>query len=90
RRTQKAVPCVGLLESIRAVGNWAWKKHKGELGKKRTFFAEVLATHLTIGDCRLAEEVVMELYDAESMIWIRDCCEPDIATELIAAKMKST
>ncbi len=89
RRATKTVPCVGLLESIRAVGNWAWKKHKGELGKKRTFFAEVLATHLTMGDCRMTEAIVAELYDFESMLWIRDYCEPDLATELIAAKMKS-
>ncbi len=89
RRVQKAIPCVGLLESIRAVGNWAWKKHKGELGKKRYEFAEILASHLTVSGCALAAEIVAELYDFESMVWLQSACEPGLATELIASKMKS-
>lgn len=90
RRIVKSTPGIALLESIRAVGNWAWKKQKGELGKTRTFFADVLGIHLTIARCPLVEEVVTELYDHESMVWIRDCCEPVVAAELLAAKMKST
>ncbi len=89
RRAVKTIPGVGLLESIKAGLNKARKHCNGTLGKKRTLYAEMLAAHLIMGNCRLSELIVAELYDCESMEWIKNHCEIFPASELLAEKMKS-
>lgn len=92
RRAVKAVPMIGLLESIRAVGKKAYKYCNGNLGKTRSENAMVLAKHLTAENfgCVLVQEMVAELFDQDAMAWIRDTCTPKVAAGLIATKLKST
>lgn len=87
RRVVKAVPGVGLAESLRAIGRRLTKKDRG---KFRMMAAECLAAHLIVGRCKLAEDITTELYDYESMVWIRDACEVEAGMEILADKMKST
>lgn len=89
RRAFKTVPGIGLLESIKAGVNKVRKHCDGSLGKKRTLYSEILAAHLIVGNCKLCELIVAELYDFESMVWIKNHCEIFPAAELLADKMKS-
>lgn len=89
RKVVGAIPGVGLLESVRAVGNKAYKAWSGDLGEKRGRAAKWLAWHLITHNCGLAQAIVAELYSFEEMLWIKDQDFKEVKN-LIADKMKST
>lgn len=95
RRAVGAVPTIGLAETFYAIGRRCYKSCKGTLGKKRTAYACMLADHLITSSkdgrdgCEFVERIIAELYDMPSMVWIRDACTIEVATDLIAEKMKS-
>jgi len=89
RKVVGAVPVVGLVESLRAVGNKAYKMAKGTQGVERKAHARVLAGHLITHDCALAQAIVAELYGFEEMLWLKDQ-DYDQVVELLEGKLKST
>lgn len=89
RKVVGAVPGVGLLETVRAVGRKAYKAYTGELGVKRHRAARWLALHLITHNCGLAQAIVAELYSFEEMLWIKDQEFKEVI-KLLEDKMKST
>lgn len=89
RKVVGAVPVVGLVESLRAAGNKAYKLASGNLGKDRKQHARTLAGHLITHDCALAQAIVAELYGFEEMLWLKDQ-DYDQVVELLEGKLKST
>jgi hypothetical protein len=89
RKVVGAMPGLGLLESVRAVGNKAYKAYSGTLGVKRKRAARWLAWHLITHNCGLAQAIVAELYSFEEMLWIKDQEFKDVVG-LLEDKMKST
>lgn len=89
RKVVGAVPGVGLLESVRAIGKKAYKAATGTLGVKRHRAARWLALHLITHNCGLAQAIVAELYSFEEMLWIKDQEFTEVI-KLLEDKMKST
>lgn len=89
RKVVGAVPVVGLLESVRAVGKKAYKMAKGTQGVERKAHARALASHLITHDCALAQAIVAELYSFEEMLWLKDQ-DYDEVVRLLEEKLKST
>jgi hypothetical protein len=89
RKVVGAVPGLGLLESVRAIGNKAYKAATGTLGVKRHRAARWLALHLITHNCGLAQAIVAELYSFEEMLWIKDQEFKEVV-KLLEDKMKST
>jgi len=89
RKVVGAVPVVGLVESLRAVGNKAYKMAKGTQGVERKAHARSLAGHLITHDCALAQAIVAELYGFEEMLWLKDQ-DYDEVVRLLEDKLKST
>ncbi|HTV40460.1 MAG TPA: hypothetical protein VMF08_07795 [Candidatus Sulfotelmatobacter sp.] len=90
RKWAGAVPVVGLLETVRAVGKKAYKKFwTHDLGQKRERAAKWLAWHLITHNCGLAQAIVAELYSFQEMLWIKDQDFRDVK-KLIEDKIKST
>ena len=84
-----AVPGVGLLETVRAIGKKAYKAATGTLGVNRKRAATWLARHLITHNCGLAQVIVAELYSFEEMLWIKDQ-EMDQVVQLLEKKLAST
>jgi hypothetical protein len=85
------VPVVGVLAPIYAVANKWGKAYRGELGKKRKKAAQALAEHLISCNCKLANKIVAELFDAgeAAMDGYRDMDYGKLREEL-ELKLKST
>jgi hypothetical protein len=90
RKTASAVPGVGLLESVRAIGKKGYKFAAGTLGEKRGRAAGHLARHLHSCNCKLVEDIVAELFSVEEMQWLKYHTTPKVAAEFILEKIKST
>jgi hypothetical protein len=89
RKVVGAVPGLGLVESVRAVGKKAYKAATGTLGVKRHRAARWLALHLISHNCGLSQAIVAELYSFEEMLWIKDQDFKEVV-KLLEDKMKST
>ena len=89
RKVVGAVPGVGLLETVRAVGKKAYKAATGTLGVKRHRAARWLALHLITCNCGLSQAIVAELYSFQEMLWIKDQEFKEVI-KLLEDKMKST
>jgi hypothetical protein len=89
RKAFGAVPVVGTLETVRAMGKWTYKKATGTKGQARHGAAAWLALHLISCDCLLVQAIVAELYSVGEMEWLK--MQPyKTATEFIERKLKST
>ena len=89
RKVVAAVPVVGTLETVRAVGKKGYKAIAGTLGTNRQHAAGWLATHLITCDCLLAQAIIAELYSVEEMEWLK--LQPyEELREYLAQKIKST
>jgi hypothetical protein len=89
RKVVAAVPVVGSIETLRALGKKGYKAVKGTLGANRANAAGWIASHLITCDCLLAQAIVAELYSAAEMEWLKGQRYEDI-TDYLALKLKST
>ena len=87
---KKGVGAVGLgmLTTLYTMGRAAYKSLAATKGKKRNFYAHVLARHLITHQCPLAEAIVTELLSWEEMAILRGK-NSDVVGAAIADKMKS-
>jgi hypothetical protein len=84
-----AVPIVGTVETVRALGKKAYKYAKGTLEVNRRNAAAWMACHLINCDCLLVQAIVAELYSVGEMEWLKvQQYEPLV--EFLEQKMKST
>lgn len=90
KAAKKGVGAVGLgmLTTLYTMGRAAYKSLSGTKGKKRNFYAHVLARHLITHQCPLAEAIVTELLSWEEMAILRGK-DSDVVGAAIADKMKS-
>ena len=90
KAVKKGVGAVGLslFTAVARVGKAAYKSVKGTKGKRREYYAYVLARHTITHECALAKAIVGELYSEAEYMTIR-AMSSDAAGERIAAKMKS-
>jgi hypothetical protein len=89
RKVVGAIPLLGSVETVRALGKKAYKAASGTMGKNRTNAAGWLACHLITCDCILAQVIVSELYSREEMEWLKGQPYEDL-TGYLASKFKST
>jgi hypothetical protein len=89
RKVASAVPGVGLLEGMRAVGKKGYKWAAGTLGENRTSASRWLAVHLITHRCELAEAIVAELYSLEECEVLKTY-DSDKLIPYLMDKMKST
>ncbi|MFZ6648538.1 hypothetical protein ACO0LO_22640 [Undibacterium sp. TJN25] len=90
RKGASAIPGVGLLETIRAVGKKGYKYASGSLGVQRERAAAHLARHLHECNCSLVEDIIAELYSVEEMQWLKYHTTHAVAVEFLMTKLKST
>ncbi|MES2103402.1 MAG: hypothetical protein V4634_05235 [Pseudomonadota bacterium] len=90
RKGASAIPGVGLLEGIRAIGKKGYKFASGTLGAKRERAAGHLARHLQQYDCKMVEDIISELYSVEEMQWLKYHTTHKVAKEFLMEKIKST
>ena len=79
----------GALTGLFGLGKNLYKRARGTLGKRRTFYAFIVARHMITHDCKLCEALVTELFDHESYERLKTMNSED-ASGWIARKMKST
>jgi hypothetical protein len=89
RKIVSAVPVVGSVGTLRAVGKKVYKAMAGTLGSHRYHASAWLATHLINWDCLLVQAIVSELYSAEEMEWLKGQPYEDL-TDFLSIKLKST
>lgn len=89
RKVVSAVPGLGMLETMRAVGKNLSKRAAGTLGQDRRNAASWIAQHLITHNCGLVQAIVAELYSFEEMLWIKDQDSDEVIT-LLMPKIKST
>ena len=85
-----SIPMVGVLETVRAVGNNLNKRRTGEHGFKRNHAAKWLAAHFIECDCALSKNIVASLYSVKEMNWLLGNAEYQPLSDLLAEKMKTT
>lgn len=79
---------LGIGTTIFSIGKKAYKAARGTLGKRRTFYAQVVARHMVTHDCKLCEALVGELFSPSDYLRLRTMNSED-AGGWIARKMKS-
>ncbi len=90
RRAFKAVPVIGVAESVRAKAKWLKKKLDGSQGFNRSFNANALAAHHCATECALTRAIIAELFSVDDEVAeeARYCDERALA-KLIEVKIKS-
>lgn len=79
---------LGALVSLYSVGKKAYKGLRGTLGKRRSFYAYVIARHMITHDCKLCEALIGELFTPDDYGRLKTMNSTD-ASGWIAVKMKS-
>jgi hypothetical protein len=79
----------GSLTGIFGVVKNLYKRARGTLGKRRSFYAYVVARHMITHDCALCEALVSELFNHHDYTLLRTMNSTD-AGGWVARKMKST
>lgn len=93
KRIKKGIGVAGPLGAINAVygaGKAAYKLCKDTKGKNRGIHASILAQHLIESRCEMAQAMVAELLDEDTMMFLMYDAGFFKAAETIAEKMKST
>ncbi len=80
---------LGALSALYGIGKKIYKKANGTLGKRRNFYAHVVARHMVTHDCKLCEALVNELFSAGDYERLRSM-NSTAAGGWVAVKMKST
>ena len=78
----------GALTGLFGIGKNLYKRARGTLGRRRTFYAFIVARHTITHDCKLREALVGELFDHEIYERLKTMNSED-AGGWIARKMKS-
>ena len=79
---------MGALVAMYSVGKKAYKGLLGTLGKRRNFYAYVIARHMITHDCKLCEALIGELFTPDDYGRLKTMNSKD-ASGWIAVKMKS-
>jgi hypothetical protein len=72
RKAAGAIPIFGVIETVRGVGKFLYKKAKGTQGNLRRNAAGWLANHLISCNCLLVQTIVAELYSRPEMEWLKE------------------
>jgi hypothetical protein len=85
-----AVPLIGMIETVRAAGRYAYKAWvTGSQGVARKNAAAWLVTHLITCNCLLVQAIVAELYSVGEMEWLKTQPYPAV-TKFVETKLKCT
>lgn len=92
KRIKKGLGAVALspLTTGYGAGKAAYKLCKGTKGKNRGIHASILAQHLIESRCEMAQAIVADLFDDDTMMFLMYDAGFFKAAETIAEKMKST
>ncbi len=90
RRAFKAVPVIGVAETVRAKTKWLKKKLDGSQGFNRSFNANALAAHHCSTECSLTKAIIAELFSVDDEVAEEArYCDPRALAKLIEVKIKS-
>jgi hypothetical protein len=80
----------GILTTGVGVARNLYKRAKGTLGTKRSYYADVLAVHFLTHSCELVERILWSLFSDDDLVAKMRYSSSQVIGPIIAKKLKST